>query len=159
MPSTVKFGLLSGILVAQHCDEIVAYSQNLAAEQEKQAGILGLADKNGCLGSFRITHYDGCEQCCGSWAKNRPTDENGKAIVTGASGRRLTSGVSCAADRSIPFGTKLYIPQVNMVVTVEDRAAGWIEERYDGKFIDLYFDEHAHYIDGATDYMDVYVIK
>lgn len=163
MPSAVKFGLVSGICVAQNYDEIVAAVKKASEQEQKQAErqeeSLQLANRGDCLGKWRVTRYDGCEKCCGEWAKNRPTDENGNPIVYGASGRVLKSGVSCAADRSIPLGTKLYIPQIDLTVTVEDRAAEWIEERYNGKFVDLYFDDHAHYIEGATDYMEVYIVE
>ncbi len=114
---------------------------------------------DGYLGKFRVTRYCPCEKCCGKYAKNRPTDDNGNPIVFGASGRELNSGYSCAADTSLPFGTKLYIPQIGMTFTVEDRAAKSIEKRYDGKFIDLYFTDHAHYIEGASDWMEVYIVE
>lgn len=114
---------------------------------------------NGYLGKCRVTRYCPCEKCCGKYAKNRPTDENGIPVVTGASGKQLNSGYSCAADTSLPFGTKLYIPQIGLTVTVEDRAAKSIEQRYDGKFVDLYFTDHAHYIEGASDYMEVYIVN
>lgn len=130
---------------------------------ERQEERLSLASRsgssNGYLGKFRVTRYCPCEKCCGQWAANRQKDENGAPIVYGASGRLLNSGYSCAADTSLPFGTKLYIPQINMTVTVEDRAAKSIEQRYNGKFVDLYFTDHAHYIEGASDYMEVYIIE
>lgn len=163
MPSAVKNGLVSDVCVAQSYDEIVAAVEKTSEQEQKQAerqkNVLQLANRGDCLGKWRVTRYDGCEKCCGEWAKNRPTDENGNPIVYGASGRVLKSGVSCAADRSIPLGTKLYIPQIDLTVTVEDRAAEWIEERYNGKFVDLYFEDHAHYIAGATDYMKVYIVE
>lgn len=130
---------------------------SLASRQDNEASHRITPD-NGYLGKFRVTRYCPCEKCCGKWAANRQNDENGIPIAYGASGNRLNSGYSCAADTSLPFGTKLYIPQIDMTVTVEDRAAKSIEQRYNGKFIDLYFTDHAHYIEGASDYMEVYIV-
>lgn len=130
----------------------------LASRASDSREIKAVSD-DGYLGKFRVTRYCPCEICCGKWAKNREKDENGIPIAYGASGKRLNSGYSCAADTSLPFGTVLYIPQIDMTVTVEDRAAKSTEARYDGKFVDLYFNDHAHYIEGATDYMEVYIVE
>lgn len=140
-------------------DIIEAHSQTELASRSGNSREIREVSADGYLGVFRVTRYCPCEKCCSKWAANRETDENGVPIAYGASGRRLNSGYSCAADTSLPFGTKLYIPQIDMMVTVEDRAAKSIEERYNGKFVDLYFTDHAHYIEGATDYMEVYIVK
>lgn len=116
-------------------------------------------NENGYLGKFRVTHYCWCTKCNGKWAQTNNTDESGKVVAYGASGRILNDGYSCAADTSIPFGTKLYIPQINLTVTVDDRAANYIEDRYNGKFVDIYYYDHNHYIEGASSYMDVYLVK
>lgn len=114
---------------------------------------------DGYLGKFRVTRYCPCEICNGKWAANNKIDENGNIIAYGASGKILNNGYSCAADTSLPFGTKLYIPQIGLTVTVDDRAAKSIEQRYNGKFVDLYFTDHAHYIEGASDWMEVYIVE
>lgn len=111
-------------------------------------------------GSCRVTAYCPCEKCCGKWARNRPVDENEEVIVTGASGKRLSNLEACAS--SLPFGTKLYIPELDLYVTVEDRAAKRIDKKYNGMYVDLYIDDHAkcfEYLRVHNDYMEVYIIE
>lgn len=108
----------------------------------------------------RVTAYCPCVKCCGSWANKRPKDANGKPIVRGAAGTRLQSKVSCAS--SLPFGTKLYIPDLNLTLVVEDRAAKSIDRKYSGKYIDIYVDNHSGCYDllrGCKDYMEVYIVS
>lgn len=139
----------------QNSDVIQNSHQNEINNNE----VTSTVSSNGYLGKFRVTRYCPCEICNGKWAANNKIDTNGNIIAYGASGNRLNSGYSCAADTSLPFGTKLYIPQIDMTVTVEDRAAKSIEQRYNGKFVDLYFSDHGHYIEGASDYMEVYIVE
>lgn len=73
-----------------------------------------------------VTAYCKCKTCCGKWAKYGNT----------ASGVKPKQGVTIAATRSIPFGTKVQIAGVGLR-TVQDRLA----YRYDDR-IDLYFDSH-----------------
>lgn len=68
----------------------------------------------------------GCQKCCGKWAAFRRT----------ASGVPPVQGVTVAASRSIPFGTKVHIEGVGMRV-VQDRLA----KKYDQR-VDVYFDSH-----------------
>lgn len=91
---------------------------------------------------FRISGYCSCEKCTGSWS--RIPVSSGKRKT--ASGYTLKPDGSdrfriCAADKSIPFGTKLRIPGVSGEVVVEDRG-GAIR----GNRIDLYCgsDPEAH---------------
>lgn len=80
-----------------------------------------------CSGAeYTVTAYCGCEKCCGKWAKAHKT----------ADGHTPKQGVTCAASRSIPFGTQLNIAGVG-VRTVQDRLA----TKYDSR-IDIYFDNH-----------------
>lgn len=88
------------------------------------------------IGLFELTAYCPCEKCCGIWAQNRPTDENGKPIVYTSSGEIAKEGVTIAADTSIyPFGTKLLIGDT--VYTVQDRGSSIVGNR-----IDIYFESH-----------------
>lgn len=73
-----------------------------------------------------ITAYCACVLCCGP-------DANG---IT-ASGVRPREGVTVAAPRSVPFGTRVYIATIGWR-TVQDRTA----RRYDGRY-DVYFNRHA----------------
>lgn len=89
--------------------------------------------------TFRVTAYCSCKKCCGKWALNRPVDENGNEIVFGASGETLVSGISCASP--LPFGTNIELSGYG-TVTVEDRIADWVVEKYGENLIDIYFSDH-----------------
>lgn len=82
------------------------------------------------VGTFTITGYCPCEQCCGDYAKNRPLDENGREIVLTASGARAQEGHTIAAPQRFPFGTVLIINGERF--TVEDRGhlGDWTLDRY-----------------------------
>ena len=74
--------------------------------------------------TYTITAYCPCVKCCG------------KANGITASGVKAVQGVTVATDKSIPFGTKIYIDGVGERI-VQDRG-GAIK----GNKIDLYFDSH-----------------
>ena len=78
---------------------------------------------------FKVTAYCGCPLCCGKWSDG----------VT-ASGHRIKKGDRfVAADKKVPFGTKLVIPgyNENRPVTVLDRGGAIKNKR-----IDVFFDTH-----------------
>jgi 3D (Asp-Asp-Asp) domain-containing protein len=83
------------------------------------------------LGNYTVTAYCGCEECCGKWALQR---EGG--TVTGAAGVELVAGYSIAADKTFPFGTRLYID--GKEYEVQDRGGA-----INGNRIDVYFTTHA----------------
>jgi 3D (Asp-Asp-Asp) domain-containing protein len=89
--------------------------------------------------TFRITAYCSCYECCGEYALNRPKDENGHEIVTGASGKRLIANYSCAS--TYPFGTKIEVDGLG-TFEVQDRTAKWVVEKYGENLIDIYVDNH-----------------
>ncbi len=72
-----------------------------------------------------ITAYCACKTCCGP---------NAKGIC--ANNKPPVEGVTIAASRSIPLGSKVWID--NHEYTVHDRLA----KRYDSRF-DIYFDKHS----------------
>lgn len=74
--------------------------------------------------NYVITAYCACVQCCG------------KTDGITASGVKAVEGVTVATDKSIPFGTKIYIDGVGERI-VQDRG-GAIK----GNRIDLYFSDH-----------------
>jgi 3D (Asp-Asp-Asp) domain-containing protein len=74
---------------------------------------------------YEVSGYCAQACCCGSWADGR-TASNAPAV-----------GRICAADPSIPFGTRLHIEGYGWV-TVEDRG-GAIK----GQKLDLLFPTHA----------------
>lgn len=73
---------------------------------------------------YVITAYCHCVKCCG------------KADGITASGVKATEGVTVAMDKSMPFGTKIYIDGIGERI-VQDRG-GAIK----GNRIDLYFNNH-----------------
>ena len=72
-----------------------------------------------------ITAYCACSLCCGP-----------KPSGLTASGLKPRQGITIAASRSIPFGTKVVIN--GRTYTVQDRLA----KRYDSRF-DIYFTKHS----------------
>ena len=95
-------------------------------------------------GEVTVTYYCACSKCCGKWAYNRPKDENGNAIVYGASGNALEPMQSAACDASVPFGTKFEIELDNgetLKVSCADRGGAVF-----GAHIDVYVgsDKNAH---------------
>ena len=74
----------------------------------------------------KVTAYCPCEKCCGKWSDG----------VT-ASGYVIKKGDKfCAADRSVPFGTILNIPEYGRVKVLDRGGA------IKGNRIDVYFDTH-----------------
>lgn len=96
---------------------------------------------------YRITYYCGCRQCCGKWATDPP--------IIGAYGRELIDGYSCACP--LPNGTEIEIKGYG-TVRVDDTTSKKIVEKYNGKIIDIYVENHANKPEGIQDYMEV-VIK
>lgn len=78
---------------------------------------------------MRVTAYCPCAECCGRWADG----------IT-ASGK-IAEGMICAADKSIPFGTKFYV-KGHGDVTVEDRGGGITD-----RCLDLLFPTHQEALD------------
>jgi 3D (Asp-Asp-Asp) domain-containing protein len=74
---------------------------------------------------YTVTAYCACVKCCGPNAHNRT-----------ANGKIPKQGVTIAASRSIPFGTKLHIEGVGIRI-VEDR----LSKKYDNR-IDVFFYSH-----------------
>lgn len=102
------------------------------------------------LGEYRLTAYCACEKCCGSWASNRPLDENGKPIVYTANQSIAKQGVTVAADTSVlPFGTVLLIGDQEYIV--QDRG-GAIK----GNRIDIYFESHEEALEFGVQYDEIF---
>lgn len=99
------------------------------------------------LGTYTVTAYCSCEKCCGK--RDRP---DGKII--GAAGVELTPGISVASP--LPFGTELMINGHKYVV--QDRTAGWIVDRYDGRIIDIYFASHEAALTFGKQVCEVYKV-
>lgn len=105
------------------------------------------------LGEFKLTAYCSCEKCCDGWALNRPTDEEGKPIVYGASGEILEAGVSIAVDSNlIPYGTEVII---NGNTYIAHDCGGAIK----GNRIDVYFDNHQDALEFGVQHANVILKK
>lgn len=103
--------------------------------------------------TFELTAYCPCENCCGEYANNRPTDEKGKPIVYGSTGERLTSGYSIAVDPSvIPYGTEVIID--GRIYKAQD-CGGAIK----GNRIDVYFDSHQEALQFGRQTKEVEIIE
>lgn len=91
---------------------------------------------------YTVTAYCACEKCCGKWADGYT-----------ANGAKATEGVTCAASRAIPFGTKLEIEGVGVRV-VQDRLA----KKYDSR-IDIYFNSHQKALEFGIKKLKVKVVQ
>ena len=104
------------------------------------------------LGKFKLTAYCPCEKCCGKWALNRPSDENGLIVIT-ASGERALQGVTVAADSDLlSFGTPLRINGNDY--SVQDRGSA-IKKKH----LDIYFESHEEALEFGVQYKTVYMKK
>lgn len=90
---------------------------------------------------YVITAYCPCVKCCGK------TDR-----IT-ASGVKAIEGITIATDKSIPFGTKIYIDGVGERI-VQDRG-GAIK----GNRIDLFFDSHQDALNFGRQTKEVTIMK
>lgn len=85
-----------------------------------------LPQKTYVVTAYCNNHGLGCVTCNGKWAKYNKT----------ADGHTPKQGITCAASRNIPFGTKIAIEGVGTRI-VQDRLA----LKYDNR-IDVYFNSH-----------------
>lgn len=102
------------------------------------------------LGEYTITAYCSCEICCGEWANDRPD-----GIVYGAAMVELQPGVSVAASSDFEFGSVILIDGQEYVV--QDRPANWIVDKYEGKIIDVYFDDHQEALEFGKQLKEIYM--
>lgn len=105
------------------------------------------------LGTYVLTAYCSCQQCCGQYALNRPLDENGNPIVYTASGNRAVAGVTIAVDPTIiPYGTKVEIN--GHVYTAHDTGSA-----IKGNRIDVYFADHSEAWNFGRQEAEVFLVK
>lgn len=96
------------------------------------------------MGTFTVTAYCGCSQCCGAYAEGRGD------VVTGAIGEPLTANYSIAVDPNvIALGSTVTI---NGQEYKAQDTGGAIK----GNRIDMYFDNHADAVEFGVQYMEVY---
>ena len=97
------------------------------------------------LGTFKVTAYCSCGECCGKWADCR---EDG--IVRGASGQELVAGYSIAVDPDvIPYGNEIY---VNGQKYAAHDCGGSVK----GNCIDLYMSSHKEAQEWGVQYIEVF---
>lgn len=97
--------------------------------------------KSKLLGTYKVTGYCSCSNCCGK--------SNG---VT-ASGTVAKAGRTVAADTSkLPFGTKVVID--GHTYTVEDKGGA-----INGNRIDIFFSSHSKALQWGVRYCKVYAKK
>ena len=92
--------------------------------------------------SVTVTAYCACPKCCGKHSDG----------IT-ASGVRVREGITIAAPRSIPFGTRIWIPGAGWRI-VQDRLA----KRFDAR-MDLFFASHKAAIKWGKQTLLVFVSK
>ena len=113
-------------------------SSNSSSSSSGAAATPAYAAGGSYLGTYTITAYCGCAQCCGK--------TNG---IT-ASGTQATANRTVAADSSLPFGTQIVIG--GQVYTVEDRGGA-----ITGNRIDIYFNTHQEALNFGRKTMEVYL--
>lgn len=75
---------------------------------------------------------------------------DGKGIT--ASGVKAVEGVTVAVDPSIPYGTQIYIPALDKLLTVQDRG-GAIK----GNRLDLYMEDRNKALDFGVQYLEIII--
>jgi 3D (Asp-Asp-Asp) domain-containing protein len=103
------------------------------------------------LGQFTTTAYCHCEVCCGKWAN--PSDPKT------ASGTIPAEGITVGTDwGELEPGTRIYIKDVGERI-VEDKTADWVNQKYSGKILDLYFFDHSDALAFGKKTLDVWMIQ
>ena len=97
--------------------------------------------RNNKSNKYVITAYCPCVKCCG------------KTDGITASGVKAVEGITVAMNKSIPFGTKIYIDGVGERI-VQDRG-GAIK----GNKIDLYFDSHQKALEFGRQIKEVTILN
>lgn len=108
--------------------ERIAAEETRKAEERKAAASF--------YGTCKITHYCGCNICCGSW---------GNATASGA----MPQTNHTVANGNLPFGTRVLINGQEYVV--EDRGV-------DGSTFDIYCASHSEALNRGLYYAEVYIV-
>lgn len=141
---------VSGNWLQVQKDDIIGYCYNkyIQSEKPEAAQTTNQPQENRNVenrvyaGKFKLTGYCPCRKCSGGWGTRT------------ASGAYPKEGVTVAASKQFPFGTKLYIEGVGYR-TVQDRG-GAIK----GNKLDIYVSNHsACYNANINRTANVYIIK
>lgn len=103
------------------------------------------------LGTYTVTAYCPCEICCGKWSN----PDNPKTASSTTPTELITVGADW--DELVP-GTTIYIDGVGERI-VEDKVAGWVADKYDGKVLDLYYFDHSDALDFGKQKLDVWEVR
>lgn len=122
------------ITVEQSYNDVKTYEEKAIDISEDEKDV-----EQSYLGSYRITGYDTCSNCCGS-----------STGIT-ASGEKAIAWYTCAASKDIPFGTKLYIEGLGNFC-VQDRGG------FGKNTIDICVNDHEEAY-GITGTYDVYIVN
>lgn len=103
------------------------------------------------LGTYTLTAYCPCEQCCGIYGANRPTDENGDPIVYTSIGAVARAGTTIAVDPSIiPYGSEV---KINGHVYIAQDTGGAMR----GNRVDIYFTDHQEALNFGRQTAEVFL--
>lgn len=81
---------------------------------------------------------------------SRDKSMNGQGIT--ASGERAVEGRTVAADKSIPFGTEIYIPALGQMYVVTDRGGAIHGDR-----LDLYMERREDALRFGVQWLEVWI--
>lgn len=103
------------------------------------------------LGTFRLTAYCPCEECCGYWATVRPKDKQGNPIIYTSSGAVAKAGTTIAVDPDIiPYGSKI---KINDKIYIAQDSGSAIT----GKSIDIYTTNHNVALEHGVKEAEVFI--
>lgn len=104
-----------------------------------------------CIGTYKVTAYCSCPECCGIWSADHPTRANTDYVQKTASGTIPQAGRTVAADWSVlPQGTEI-VMNGNAYI-VEDTGNAVV-----GHHIDLYMDDHQLAKDWGVQHIEIYM--
>ena len=105
-----------------------------------------LSNSSSVKRTVRVTAYCPCSKCCGKWADGRTATN--KPVT-------YNKGKFIAMDKSIPFGTLVFIPSYSpKPVPVEDRG-GAIK----GDKIDVFFPTHQEALNWGVKIIEVTIYR
>lgn len=102
------------------------------------------------MGTFKLTAYCPCEECCKEWADKRPVDDFGNELVIGAAGTLLEEGKNIAVNPDvIPHGT---------IVIINGQEYIAADSGVIGNEIDIYMEDHDRALEFGVKYAEVYIV-
>jgi 3D (Asp-Asp-Asp) domain-containing protein len=103
-----------------------------------------------CLGTFKVTAYCCCPDCCGIWSAQHPSRVGTGYVQKTASGTIPQAGRTVAADWSVlPSGTEILVN--GELYVVEDTGSAVV-----GRHIDIYMEDHSAAREWGVQHIDLY---